>query len=83
MNCHVKRAAQSCHVFAFATRPLAVANLAYATAPDLSFAPATLNFKYQVGSALPAAQLLQFNSKATPLPSPARHRYKVFPQNCR
>jgi hypothetical protein len=62
MNCHVQRVAQSCHVFAFAIRPLAVANLAYVTAPDLAFAPATLNFKCQVGSALPAAQSLHCKS---------------------
>jgi len=64
MNCHVKRVAPSCHVSTFAIRPLAVVNLAYPTAPDLSFTSATLNF-YQVGSALPAAQSLQSESTGT------------------
>jgi uncharacterized protein (TIGR03437 family) len=67
MNCHVKRVAPSCHVSTFAILLLAVANLAHATAPDLSFTPATLSFKYQVGSALPAAQSLQIKSTGTAL----------------
>jgi len=70
MNCHVQRVAQSCHVFAFAIWPVAVANPAYATAPDLSSIPASLNFKCQVGSALPAAQSLHFKSCLTSVPNP-------------
>lgn len=67
MNCHVKRVALSCHVSTFAILLLTVANLAHAAAPDLSFTPATLNFKYQVGSALPAAQSWQIKSTGTAL----------------
>jgi hypothetical protein len=84
MNCHVKRVAQSCHVFTFAIRLSADANLACATAPDLSFTSATLNFKYQVGSAPPAARSLQINSTPTALnfiPPPLQN--KVFLHNCR
>jgi hypothetical protein len=62
MTCNAMRVAQSCHVFTFAIRRSAVANLAYATALDRSFTPATLNFKCQVGSALPAAPSLQIKS---------------------
>ena len=65
MNCTVKRAALSCRVFAFAIRLPAVANLANATAPDLSFASATLHANYQAGAASPAAQPWQINNTPT------------------
>lgn len=68
MNCHAKRVARSCHVSTFAALLLIVANLAYAAAPDLSFTPATLNLKYQVGSALPAAQSVIAHTSAPNLP---------------
>src|SRR5205085_604696 len=41
--------------------------LAYATAPDLAFTPTSLNFKYQVGSTLPASQSLAIKSTGTAL----------------
>ena len=67
MNSDVKRAALRCHVTTFAILLLAFANLAYAAAPDLTFTPASINFKYQVGSALPAAQSLAVKSTGTAL----------------
>jgi uncharacterized protein (TIGR03437 family) len=42
-------------------------NIAYATTPDLAFSPATIDFKYTIGAALPAAQTLQIKSTGTAL----------------
>src|SRR4051812_49429778 len=67
MNLDAKRVARPCHFTTFAILLLALANLANAAAPDLTFAPASLNFKYQVGSALPAAQSLAVKSTGTAL----------------
>ena len=67
MNSDAKRVALPCQVTTFAILLLAFANLAYAAAPDLTFTPTSLNFKYQVGSALPAAQSLAVKSTGTAL----------------
>jgi trimeric autotransporter adhesin len=67
MNSDVKRVALPCHVTTFAILLLALANLAHAAAPDLTFTPTSLNFKYQVGSALPAAQSLAVKSTGAAL----------------
>jgi hypothetical protein len=63
-----QRVATICHCLSFAFLACANAILAYsATAPDVSFSPATLDFKYLAGSALPAAQNLQLKSTRTAL----------------
>jgi hypothetical protein len=72
MNCNARRAARSRHFSMFAIPALfiarlTIANLAYAASPDISFTPASLNFKYQAGSALPAAQTLQVKSSGAAL----------------
>jgi len=67
MNYTPKRAAQFRHMLTFAALALQFANLAHATAPDISFTPSTLDFKYQAGAALPAAQALQIKSTGTAL----------------
>jgi uncharacterized protein (TIGR03437 family) len=46
---------------------LILASLAHAAAADISLTPASLSFKYQTGSALPAALTLQIKSTGTPL----------------
>ena len=66
MICLQQRAVRSRLILAFAL-VLSGAKLAHSTAPDISFSPATLSFKYQVGSALPAAQSLQIKSTGTAL----------------
>ena len=60
-------AARICHGLSFAILALSSANLAQSAAPDVSFSPATLDFKYLAGSALPAAQTLQIKSTGTVL----------------
>src|SRR5258706_2118181 len=45
----------------------AVVNPAHAVAPDISLSPANLNFKYQMGNALPASQSLQIKSTGAAL----------------
>jgi uncharacterized protein (TIGR03437 family) len=60
-------AARVRHCLSFAILVLSSANLAHSTAPDISFTPATLDFKYLTGSALPAAQTLQLKSTGTAL----------------
>ena len=56
------------HCLTFAILMLSGANLAQAvTAPDISFSPATIDFKYLAGSALPAAQTLQLKSTGAAL----------------
>jgi len=67
MNCSKQRAARPCHWLTFAILVLSSANLAQSSAPDLTFTPATLDFKYLAGSALPASQSLQIKSTGTPL----------------
>jgi uncharacterized protein (TIGR03437 family) len=62
MNCDARRAAHPRCFLTFAILLSALANLAYATSPDISFSPSSLNFKYQLGSALPASQSLQIKS---------------------
>ena len=65
---YAKRAGYSRHFSAFAILLAGLANLASAASPDISFSPASLNFKYQAGSALPASQTLQVKSTGTALP---------------
>ncbi|MEO8595087.1 MAG: IPT/TIG domain-containing protein [Candidatus Solibacter sp.] len=62
-----KRVALICHFTTFAVLLLAASNPANAAAPDLTFTPTSLNFKYQVGSALPASQALAIKSTGTAL----------------
>ena len=62
-----KRAASTCHIYFFAALLLTASNLAHAAAPDLAFTPASLNFKYQLGAALPASQSLAIKSTGTAL----------------
>ena len=67
MDYRLKRAARFRHMLTFAALALQYANLAHATAPDITFTPSTLDFKYQAGTALPAAQTLQIKSTSTAL----------------
>jgi uncharacterized protein (TIGR03437 family) len=67
MDYRLKRAARFRHMLTFAALALQYANLAHATAPDISFTPTTLDFKYQAGAALPASQTLQIKSTGTAL----------------
>ncbi|HTP34728.1 MAG TPA: IPT/TIG domain-containing protein [Candidatus Acidoferrales bacterium] len=68
MICIRQRAARFRHGLWFAILVISSANPAYsATAPDVSFSPATLDFKYLVGNVLPAAQTLQIKSTGTAL----------------
>jgi hypothetical protein len=56
MNYGPKRAVRFRHMLTFAALALQYVNLAHATAPDISFTPASLDFNDQAGAALPAAQ---------------------------
>ena len=67
MNSTARRTARSRHFITFAILVAAIANLACAASPDISFSPASLNFKYQVGNALPASQTLQVKSSGAAL----------------
>ena len=67
MICRLQRAARFGHLPTFAILALQCANLALASAPDISLIPATLNFKYQAGAALPASQTLQIKSTGAAL----------------
>src|SRR3954471_7405372 len=67
MICKTKRVAWASLFIRFAAAAFAVPNPAQAAAPDISFSPATLNFKYQVGNALPASQSLQVKSTGAAL----------------
>jgi uncharacterized protein (TIGR03437 family) len=68
MICIKQRVALVRHGLTFAILVFAGANLAQsATAPDIVFSPATIDFKYLAGSALPAAQTLQLKSSGTVL----------------
>src|SRR3954452_3761322 len=49
MNCNASLTVRPRCFFALALL-LAAANLAYSASPDITFSPATLNFKYQLGS---------------------------------
>ena len=58
-----QRMARTRHGLTFAVVVLFTANLAQsATSPDITMTPATLDFKYLVGSALPTAPKLQIKS---------------------
>lgn len=61
MNCKKTRAAW------LAASVLICANLAFAVPLDIALTPATLNFKYQAGAALPASQTLQIKSTGVAL----------------
>ena len=67
MNCKPTRAMRIRQLALPAILLLQGAHLAYATTPDLSFSPATIDFKYTIGNALPAAQTLQIKSTGTAL----------------
>src|SRR5271157_5689678 len=55
MNHKPKRAVRFRLMLTFAALAFLYANLAYATAPDFSFALSTPDFRFQAGAALPAA----------------------------
>jgi trimeric autotransporter adhesin len=61
------RAARIRLFFPFAAMALFPANLAYSAGADLSFSPTTVDFKWQTGTALPAAQTLQIKSTGAAL----------------
>jgi hypothetical protein len=68
MTCRTQRVARIRHCLTFAMLVLSSANLARpATAPDISMSPATLDFKYLAGSALPTAPTLQIKSTGAAL----------------
>jgi len=67
MICNAQQVARIRHCLTFAILALTSANLAKATAPDISMSPATLDFKYLAGSALPAAPTLQIKSTGAAL----------------
>ena len=67
MNCKLTRAVRPRHFALLASLFLHGVNLGYATTPDLAFSPATLDFKYTIGNALPASQTLQIKSTGTAL----------------
>jgi len=55
------------HISLFAILALPGASLAQVTTSNISFSPATLDFKYTTGNALPAAQALQIKSTGAAL----------------
>ncbi len=67
MNCEHTRAVHVRHLALLAILLIQGVNLAYATTPDLTFSPATIDFQYTIGNALPAAQTLQIKSTGTAL----------------
>ncbi|MBZ5582450.1 MAG: hypothetical protein LAQ30_09670 [Acidobacteriia bacterium] len=67
MTGNFMRAVRRRLIFPFAVLVFLGANPAYAATPDLSLTPATLNFKYQAGAALPASQTLQIKSTGASL----------------
>jgi len=68
MNCKPTRAVRPRQLALPAILLLLGVNLAYATTPpDLSFSPATIDFQYTIGSALPASQTLQIKSTGAAL----------------
>jgi hypothetical protein len=63
-----QRMARTRHGLTFAIVALSTANLAQsATSPEITMTPATLDFKYLVGSALPTAPTLQIKSTGAAL----------------
>ncbi len=68
MEEQTRRAARFRSFLMLAIPALGVASLSSATtATDITFTPATLTFKYQIGTALPASQTLQVKSTGNPL----------------
>ncbi len=67
MNRKPLRAVRVRHLALPAILLLQGVNLAYAATPDLSFSPATIDFKYTMGNPLPAAQTLQIKSTGAAL----------------
>jgi uncharacterized protein (TIGR03437 family) len=63
----MRRAAHSYQILLSAMMALSCANHAQGAAADLAITPATLDFKYDAGSTLPAAQALQIKSTGTAL----------------
>src|ERR1019366_3142078 len=68
MNHKPKRAVRFRLMLTFAALAFLCANLAYATAPDFSFTLSAPDFRYQAGTALPAA------TKTTPASPPSSFR---------
>jgi uncharacterized protein (TIGR03437 family) len=63
-----QQVARARHCLTFAILALSTANLVQsATAPDITLTPATLDFKYLAGSALPTAPTLQIKSTGSAL----------------
>src|ERR1035438_10049773 len=67
MNCTARRTAWFRHISLLATLALPAASLAQIAGPNISFSPATMDFKYTAGSALPIAQTLQIKSTGAAL----------------
>src|ERR1039458_4167302 len=68
MNCKSSRAVRLRQFALPVILLLRCVNLAYATTPpDLSFSPATIDFQYTIGNALPASQTLQIKSTGSAL----------------
>jgi uncharacterized protein (TIGR03437 family) len=67
MNCTTRRSTRVWHLALAAILLLQGAAFAYQTTTNLAFSPATINFTYTIGSALPAAQTLQIKSTGAAL----------------
>jgi len=67
MNCNTSRSVRLRQFTLPAILLIQGVNLAYGTTPDLAFSPATIDFKYTIGTALPAAQTLQIKSTGAAL----------------
>jgi uncharacterized protein (TIGR03437 family) len=63
----MRRATRSYQLLFTALTALSCASFVHAATPDLSITPATLDFKYTTGAALPIAQALQIKSTGTAL----------------
>ena len=63
----MRRAAHSYQILLSAVMALSYVNHVQGAAADLTITPATLDFKYDAGSTLPAAQTLQIKSTGAAL----------------
>jgi uncharacterized protein (TIGR03437 family) len=67
MNGKLRQAVHLCQLAPVAILLFQGAIAAHAATPDLSFSPASTDFKYTIGNALPASQTLQIKSTGTAL----------------
>src|ERR1700684_2108423 len=63
----MRQAARSYQILFSALMALLCAGVVHAATPDLAITPATLDFKYTTGAALPVAQALQIKSTGAAL----------------